>query len=67
VDDWALDTWQDGTWAEFAKGTAIGSCRLVRGKPVTTAKVRLRITRAPVCPAIAEFGLFLEPPAQGRD
>ena len=28
---------------------------------VTTDKVRLRITRAPVCPAIAEVGLFAEP------
>jgi len=61
VDDWALDAWQNNSWTEFAKGTAIGACRLVRGKPITTAKVRLRITRSPVCPAIAEFGLFLEP------
>ena len=61
IDDWGLDAWQNGAWAEFAKGTAIGSCRLVRGKSITTAKVRLRITRSPVAPAIAEFGLFLEP------
>jgi len=61
VDDWALDAWQNDAWMEFAKGTAIGACRLVRGKPITTTKVRLRITRSPVCPAIAEFGLFLEP------
>jgi alpha-L-fucosidase len=65
VDDWALDAWQEGTWNEFAKGTAIGSCRLVRGKPITTTKVRLRITKSPVSPAIAEFGLFLEPPVPG--
>jgi len=66
VDDWALDAWQNNDWTEFAKGTAIGSCRLVRGKPITTSKVRLRITRSPVSPAIAEFGLFLElsPPAE---
>jgi alpha-L-fucosidase len=64
VDDWELDEWRDGVWREFAKGTAIGACRLVRGKPVTTTKVRLRITRSPVCPAIAEFGLFREPAAR---
>lgn len=63
VDDWALDAWRDGAWLEFARGTAIGTCRLVRGRAVTAARVRLRITRAPVCPAIAEFGLFLEPGA----
>ncbi len=60
VGDWALDAWRDGGWSEFALGSAIGACRLVRGKPLTTTKVRLRITRSPVCPAIAEFGLFLE-------
>jgi alpha-L-fucosidase len=60
VDDWAVDAWTDGAWKEIAKGTAIGSCRLVRTAPVTTDKLRLRITKSPVCPAIAEFGLFLE-------
>lgn len=61
VDAFALDQWQDGGWKEFAAGTSIGSCRLVRGQPVTTAKVRLRITQAAACPAIAELGLFSEP------
>ena len=61
VESFALDGWQDGNWIEFAKGTSIGNCRLVRGRFVTTRKVRLRITGAPVCPAIAEVGLFAEP------
>ena len=60
VESFALDSWQDGQWAEFASGTSIGNCRLVRGKPVTTAKLRLRITRAPVCPAISELAIFAE-------
>ena len=60
VDAYGLDQWQDGTWVEFAKGQAIGNCRLVRGKPITTRKVRLRLS-GPVCPAISEAGLFLEP------
>ncbi len=62
MDDWALDVWQDEQWQELAKGSAIGACRLVRSTPRTTTKVRLRITRAAACPALAEFGLFLEPP-----
>ncbi len=41
-------------------GTSIGNCRLVRGEPVTTSKVRLRIVKAPVCPALSEIGLFDE-------
>jgi alpha-L-fucosidase len=63
VEDWALDAWQDGAWREFAKGTAIGNRRLWRGADVTTARVRLRIEKSPVCPAIAELSLHLEPPA----
>jgi alpha-L-fucosidase len=62
VEEWALDGWIDGGWREFARGTAIGSRRLWRGGEVTTDRVRLRITKAPVCPAISEVSLHLEPP-----
>jgi len=61
VEAFVVDVWQQGRWAEFAAGTSIGNCRLLRGRPVTTSKVRLRITKAPVCPAISELGLFIEP------
>ena len=64
IEAFALDQWKDGAWAEFASGTSIGNCRLLRSEPVTTAKVRLRIVKAPVCPALAEFGLFYEKPAR---
>jgi len=60
VEGFALDEWRDGQWIEFASGTSIGNCRLVRGKPVTTSKVRLRIRQASVCPAIAELAIFAE-------
>ena len=58
IETFALDQWQEGQWVEFAAGTSIGSHRLWRGEKVTTEKVRLRITQSPVCPALAEFGLF---------
>jgi alpha-L-fucosidase len=61
VEAFALDEWRDGRWVEFTKGTSIGNHRLIRVEPVTTEKVRLRITQAPVCPALSEFGLFAEP------
>jgi alpha-L-fucosidase len=61
VEDWALDAWTGRGWRETAKRTAIGSRRLWRGDEVTTTRVRLRITRAPVCPAISEMALFREP------
>jgi len=61
IEAFALDQWKDGQWVEFAKGTSIGNQRLVRGDYVKTDKVRLRITQAPVCPALAELGLYAEP------
>ncbi len=61
IEAFAVDQWKDGQWVEFAKGTSIGNRRLIRGEPVTTSRVRLRITQAPVCPALSEFGLFAEP------
>jgi alpha-L-fucosidase len=61
VEGFAIDVWKNNEWQQFARGTSIGSCKLVRGKPATTTKVRLRITAAPVCPAISELALFAEP------
>ena len=61
IEGFALDQWKDGAWSQFAEGTSIGNHRLVRGPSVTAQKIRLRITRAPVCPALSEFGLFAEP------
>ena len=60
IEAFALDQWKDGQWAEFATGTSIGNCRLVHGQKITTDKVRLRITKSPVCPALSEMGLFIE-------
>jgi alpha-L-fucosidase len=61
VEAFAVDQWKEGQWLEFAHGTSIGNHRLIRGEFITTQKIRLRITQAPVCPAVAEFGLFAEP------
>ena len=65
----ALDQWQDGQWVEFAKATSIGNCRLLRFSDRRASKVRLRITRASACPALAEVGLFATPKAvkEGAD
>ena len=60
VEGFAIDVWNNNEWQHFASGTSIGSCKLVRAKRVTTTKVRLRITAAPVCPAISELALFAE-------
>ena len=62
VEAFALDRWDSGAWKPFAEATSIGSCRLILApEPITTTKVRLRITQSPVCPALSEFGLYSQP------
>jgi alpha-L-fucosidase len=63
VESFALDQWQDGHWTEFFVGRSIGNQRLVRVKPLSTEKVRLRIVRSSACPVISEVGIFQEPEA----
>jgi hypothetical protein len=45
----------------LAKAESIGSCHLWRVPLTGTNKVRIRVTKSPVCPAMSDFGLFLEP------
>jgi len=62
IDAVAVDAWHDGKWEQVATATSIGGNRLIRlPNSVTTSKVRLRITKAPVCIALSDFGLFKEP------
>jgi alpha-L-fucosidase len=60
VDGFAIDSWRDGAWQEFGGGTSVGSCRLVRGNPVSTTRMRLRVTEASACPALSELGVFAD-------
>jgi alpha-L-fucosidase len=61
ISAFAVDVWRDGAWSVFAQGTSIGGCRILRAaSPTTTTRVRLRVTKSPVCPALSEFALFSE-------
>lgn len=61
VEAFAIDQWRNGGWQQFAAGTSVGNCRLMRTELITTTKVRVRITRAAAAPAISEIGVFAEP------
>jgi alpha-L-fucosidase len=62
IDAFKLETWNEGTWQDFGKGTSIGPCRLIRTKdPVTTTRLKLTITAASACPAITEVTLVRQP------
>jgi alpha-L-fucosidase len=61
VSEFAVEIWKDNTWSSFGQGTSIGLCRILRSQiPVTTRRVRVRITKSPVCPALSEVALFRE-------
>jgi hypothetical protein len=57
----AVDVWEGGQWREIAAVTGIGARRLIRLEPTTTERVRVRVVESPVCPALSELGLYLEP------
>ena len=63
VDAFALDTWKEGAWQEFANGTSIGACRLVKlPDALTTTRLRLRITASAATPVISELGVYRDAP-----
>ena len=63
VEGWALDAVaRTARGASSRKGRASATAGSGAARTVTTTRVRLRITKAPVCPAISELALHLEPP-----
>ncbi|MEI6695610.1 MAG: alpha-L-fucosidase [Bacteroidota bacterium] len=60
IEGFAIDYWKNGNWELLEEATSIGYQRIVCTKNVTTTKVRLRITKSPVCIAISELGIYLQ-------
>ena len=60
----AVDAMVDGAWKELASAPCVGAIRLWRVPPTTSNQVRVRVTRSAACPALSDFGLFLEPAFQ---
>ena len=62
IEEIAVDALKNGKWVQIATATSIGGNRLIRlPKNIVTSKVRLRITKSPVCIALSDFGLYKEP------
>ncbi|WP_265799515.1 alpha-L-fucosidase [Pedobacter sp. MC2016-05] len=58
----SVDIFDQGVWKEIAKGTSIGSNRLIRlPKKLKVSRVRLNINQADACIALSHFGLYSEP------
>ena len=62
IDEFVVECWEGGRWQTVARHSCLGPRRLIRLEtPVTTRKVRLRITKAAASPVLSEFGLYLLP------
>lgn len=61
IDRVAIDGWNGADWQLLAAVTGIGPRRLIRlDRPVTAARLRLRVTEASASPVLSEFALFAE-------
>jgi alpha-L-fucosidase len=58
VDEFVAEAWVDGAWKEIAKATSVGSARILQFPAVKTSKLRVRITKSAVPPAVSEIGVF---------
>ena len=65
VDAFGIDAWSNGAWKEIYSGKTIGTQVLARlSQPVTTDRLRLRITQSGGVPCISELSLFKMPAIQ---
>lgn len=59
IEGFTVNAWQDSAWRAVAEGTTVGHKRLLRlSSPVTTDRVRIRITGSRLEPSLAQVGLF---------
>ncbi|NVD73717.1 hypothetical protein HUX88_24720 [Duganella sp. BJB1802] len=66
IESFAIDTWDGAAWVAARpiasdELTTVGHRRLVRlQSPITTDRVRVRVTGARLAPTLAEVGLYLQ-------
>jgi alpha-L-fucosidase len=60
IENFELEYWDGKSWKKAAKGTTVGYKRLLQFDPVTSDKVRLKISSSRLNPTIAEMGLYFQ-------
>jgi alpha-L-fucosidase len=59
IEAYNIEIFENNAWKKVYDGTSIGAKRLVKlDKPVTTNKVKINITKSPVCITLSEIGLY---------
>jgi len=61
----ALDAWVNGEWKEIAAGTNVGYKRILRFRPVTSNRFRIRILQSRLEPAISEVSAHFDKLSDG--
>jgi len=59
IEEFTIEIFDNKGWKKIYDGTSIGAKRLIKlENPVSTSKVRLKITKSPVCITLSEFGIY---------
>jgi len=59
IEEFNIEIFENNAWRKIYNGESIGAKRLIKlEKPVTTSKLRLNITKSPVCITLSEFGIY---------
>ena len=61
IESFQLEILQDKKWVKISNGLTVGYKRLLRFDPVSTKKVRIKITEFRAAPELIEVGLYLSP------
>lgn len=59
IEAYTIEVLENNNWKKIYEGTSIGAKRLIKlDQPVTTNKVKINITKSPVCITLSEIGLY---------
>jgi len=61
IEQFVFEYFNNNEWKKAAEATTVGYKRILRFKPVTASKVRLRIISSRLNPTLAEIGLYKQP------
>jgi len=61
IETYNVEVFENNKWKKIYDGTSVGAKRLIKfDQPVTTNKVKINITKSPVCITLSEVGLYKE-------
>ncbi len=59
IEAYTIEILENNSWKKIYEGTSIGAKRLIKlDQPVTSNKVKISITKSPVCITLSEVGLY---------